>query len=374
MRRSLLCLSLIMVFVSAAAADQVTLKNGDRLSGNIVSGDGKNLLIKTEFAGDVTIQWDAIGGIESTQNLHLTLKDGTKLSGKITTTPDGKFVVAGAAPAPAAPPSRDTIVAVRNDAEQKTFDIDAEKMAHPKFTYFWSGLFDTGLALTRGNSSTASYTLDGKGVRETPRDKLTLYANYIFADNQVTVPATTTANLFQAGIRGDLNVGPRAFVYATADFATNQLQHLSLRQVYGGGAGYHVIKNDNTLFDIFGGFDYDKDEFGSYSYVNTAPPPPIFSVASYTLNSAEAVVGEEFDTKMSKRMTLLERFSFYPNISHTGDYRMQFNASLAVMMKTWLSWQTSFSDQYISYPPPGLKGNDLVLSTGLRVTWGKAKL
>ncbi len=374
MRRSLLCLSLIMIFASVALADQVTLKNGDRLSGNIVSGDGKTLLIKTDFAGDVTIQWDAIVGIESTQSLNLTLKDGTKLSGKITTTSDGKFVVAGATPAPAAPPSKDTIVAVRNDAEQKTFDIDAEKMAHPKFTYFWSGLFDTGLALTRGNSSTASYTLDGKGVRETPRDKLTLYANYIFADNQVTVPATTTANLFQAGIRGDLNVGPRAFVYATADFATNQLQHLVLRQVYGGGAGYHVIKNDNTLFDIFGGFDYDKDEFGSYSYVNPLPPPPTLSVESYTLNSAEAVVGEEFDTKMSKRMTLLERFSFYPNISHTGDYRMQFNASLAVMMKTWLSWQTSFSDQYISYPPPGLKGNDLVLSTGFRVTWGKAKL
>ncbi|MGB2665485.1 MAG: DUF481 domain-containing protein [Candidatus Acidiferrum sp.] len=374
MRRSLLCVLLIMIFASAAAADQVTLKNGDRLSGNIVSGDGKTLLIKTEFAGDVTIQWDAIVGIESTQNLNLTLKDGTKLSGKITTTSDGRFVVAGATPAPAAPPSKDVIVAVRNDAEQKTFDTEAEKMAHPKFTYFWSGLFDTGLALTRGNSSTASYTLDGKGVRETPRDKLTLYANYIFADNQVSVPATTTANLFQAGIRGDLNVGPRAFVYATADFATNQLQHLDLRQVYGGGVGYHVIKNDKTLFDIFGGFDYDKDEFGSYSYVNTAPPPPTFSVAAYTLNSAEAVVGEEFDTQVSKRLTLLERFSFYPNISHTGDYRMQFNASLAVMMKTWLSWQTSFSDQYISYPPPGLKGNDLVLSTGLRVTWGKAKL
>jgi putative salt-induced outer membrane protein len=374
MRRSLLCLLLIMVFASAAAADQVTLKNGDRLSGNIVSGDGKTLSIKTEFAGDVSIQWDAIVGIESTQNLNLTLKDGTKLSGKITTTSDGRFVVAGATPAPAAPPSKDVIVAVRNDAEQKTFDTEAEKMAHPKFTYFWSGLFDTGLALTRGNSSTASYTLDGKGVRETPRDKLTLYANYIFADNQVSVPATTTANLFQAGIRGDLNVGPRAFIYATADFATNQLQHLVLRQVYGGGVGYHVIKNDKTLFDIFGGFDYDKDEFGSYSYVNTAPPPPTLSVAAYTLNSAEAVVGEEFDTHVSKRMTLLERFSFYPNISHTGDYRMQFNASLAVMMKTWLSWQTSFSDQYISYPPPGLKGNDLVLSTGLRVTWGKAKL
>ena len=172
-----------------------------------------------------------------------------------------------------APPSKDTIVAVRNDAAQKTYDIEAEKMAHPKFTYFWSGLFDTGLALTRGNSSTASYTLDGKGVRETPRDKLTLYANYIFADNQVTVPATTTANLFQAGIRGDLNVTSTRLCLRYCDFATNQLQHLSLRQVYGGGAGYHVIKNDNTLFDIFGGFDYDKDEFGSYSYLNTAASP-----------------------------------------------------------------------------------------------------
>ena len=82
------------------------------------------------------------------------------------------------------------------------------------------------------------------------------------------------------------------------------------------------------------------------------------------------MVGEEFDSHLSKRAYLTERFSFFPNLSHTGDYRMQFNAALAVTMKTWLSWQTSFQDQYISYPPPGLKGNDIVLSTGIRVTWG----
>jgi O-antigen ligase len=34
--------------------------------------------------------------------------------------------------------------------EQKSFDTEAEKMAHPKFNYFWSGLLDTGLALTSG--------------------------------------------------------------------------------------------------------------------------------------------------------------------------------------------------------------------------------
>jgi putative salt-induced outer membrane protein len=374
MRRSLLCLLLLGMFVPAAVADQVALKNGDRLSGTIVSGDGKTLVIKTEFAGDVTIQWDAIVGIESTQNLNLTLKDGTKLSGKITTV-DGKFVVAGAAtPTPAAPATKDAIVAVRDDATQKAYDIDTEKMAHPRFTYFWSGLFDTGLALTRGNSQTASFTFNAKAVRETPRDKLTVYSNYIFANNDTTPPSSTTANQFQAGARGDLNLGPRMFVFAFTDFATNEIQHLDLRQTYGGGAGYHVIKTDRTVFDIFAGIDYDRDEFGLYSYTNPAPPPATLTVLASDMNSAEAVVGEEFDAHLSKRSMLTERFSFFPNLSHTGEYRMQFDTSLAVQMKTWLSWQTTFSDRYISYPPPGLKGNDLVLSTGLRVTWGKTKL
>src|SRR5208283_1116610 len=154
MRRSFLCVILLLVSAAVAGADQVTLKNGDRFTGTIVSGDGKALLLKTEFAGDVTIQWDAITAIESGQNLNLTLKDGKRLAGKVTTE-DGKFVVAGAAaPEGAANATKDVIVAVRNDAEQKAFDEQAEKMAHPKFTYFWGGLFDIGLALTQGNSST----------------------------------------------------------------------------------------------------------------------------------------------------------------------------------------------------------------------------
>jgi len=374
MRRSFLCALILVLMASAALADQVTLKNGDRFSGDIVTGDGKTLLLKTEFAGEITIQWDAIVGIESTQNLNLTLKDGTKLSGKITTV-DGKFVVAGAAPpSNAAPPTKDAIAAVRDDADQKAFDIAAERMAHPKFTYFWGGLFDTGLALTRGNSSTASFTFNARAIRETPRNKLTVYSSYIFANNDTTPPSSTTANQFQAGIRGDLNITPRVFVFAFADFETNELQHLSLRQVYGGGFGYHVIKTTRTLFDVFGGLSYDRDSFGTYSYANPAPPPPLLTVLAYSQNSAEAVVGEEFDSHLSKRTMLNERFSFFPNLSHTGEYRFQFDTTIAMQMKAWLSWQTSFSDRYISYPPPGLKGNDLVLSTGLRVSWGKAKL
>jgi len=372
MRRSLLCVLLWVLAASAAAADQVTLKNGDRLTGTIVSGDGKTLLLKSEYAGDVTIKWDAITAIESSQNLNLTLKDGKRLSGKVSTN-DGTLEVAPGAAAPAAAGSapKDTIVAVRNDAEQKSFDEQAEKMAHAKFYYFWNGMFDTGLALTRGNSETASYTFNANAVRQTPRDKLTLFGSYIFASDDTTPPARTTANEITSGIRGDLNIGTHLFVFALANFATNELQHLDLRQVYGGGFGYHVLKTNRNTFDLFGGITYDKDEFGAYSLTNPTPPPATTPVAASVQNSGEAVIGEEYDAKFSKKGTFTERFSMFPNLSHPGEYRFQFNGSLATQVKNWLSWHISFSDTYISYPPPGLKGNDNVLSTGLRATWGK---
>jgi putative salt-induced outer membrane protein YdiY len=372
MRRGLLSFLLLMLVTSTAHADQVTLKNGDRFSGSIVNGDGKTLLIKTEFAGDVTIQWDAITAIESSQDVYLTLKDGTKLAGKITTV-DGKFVVAtpaAGATAAVQPATKDTVVAVRDDAEQKAYDIAADRMAHPKFTYFWSGIFDTGLALTRGNSSTTTFTLASKAVRETPRDKLTLYGNYVYGSDSSTPPSRTTANALNAGVRGDYNLTPRIFVFAIADYQTNELQHLDLRQTYGGGLGYHVIKTTSTLFDVFGGLTYERDTFGAYTLLDI---PPVF-IPSSTTNTLAAVVGEEFDTQINKRTKFAERLSLYPNITNAGDFRSQFDTSLVTQLKAWLSWQITFSDSYINFPPPGLKSNDLLLSTGLRVTWGKAKL
>jgi hypothetical protein len=47
-------------FGLSARADQVVLKNGDRLTGTIIKSDTKTLLIKTELAGDVNVQWDGI--------------------------------------------------------------------------------------------------------------------------------------------------------------------------------------------------------------------------------------------------------------------------------------------------------------------------
>jgi hypothetical protein len=62
--------------------------------------------------------------------------------------------------------------------------------------------------------------------------------------------------------------------------------------------------------------------------------------------------------------------TFAPNLTSTGDFRSTLSLGLVTRLTKLLSWQTAFNDYYLSNPVPGKKTNDLLLSTGLRLTVG----
>ncbi|HUL16399.1 MAG TPA: DUF481 domain-containing protein [Terriglobales bacterium] len=353
----------LLSLAACAQADEVTLKNGDRLTGMIVRTDekGQTLLIKTDLEADVTVKWEGIASIVSTQPLHLTLKDGETIVGTVATT-DGKFNVTtkntGEVTA-----AKDAVVAVRNDAEQKAYDDQIQRLENPKLSDFWSGVVDTGLSLTRGNSATLTYNLAAKAARVTKRDKISVYTTAIYATDDTTPPSHTTAHAIRGGIRGDLNVSDKAFVFALTDFEYDEFQNLNLRNTIGGGFGYYLIKNKKTQFNVYGGGTFMQEYFS----VPLDPTDP----TSTSRKSGEALGGEELATSLGPRLTWDERFSFYPNLSNTGQYRYNFDTTAATKIKSWLSWQTTFGDHYISNPAPGKKSNDVLLSTGLRLSFGK---
>jgi hypothetical protein len=104
--------------------------------------------------------------------------------------------------------------------------------------------------------------------------------------------------------------------------------------------------------------------------VNPAPPPPTI-LGSLQHKNAEVVVAEELNTKLSNKTTLFERsFALYPSLSSGDNFRSQFDISASTKLKNWLGWQITYSDRYITNPPVGLKGNDQLLSTGVRLTFG----
>ena len=364
MLRSLFVGVFLCVCTAGTLADQITLKNGDRLTGTIVRSDAKTLLLKTDFAGDVTLQWDAVTAIVSTQALHLGLKDGQTIVGTVATN-DSKFEVATKETGPVTA-TKDAVVSVRNDAEQKAFDDQIERLRHPHLTDFWSGILDTGLSLTRGNSESLTFSLSGKAARVTDRDKISVYTTSIFTNSTVNGVTSTTAHAIRGGVRGDLNVSDKLFVFGFTDFEYDQFQDLDLRNVVGGGLGYHVIKTKNTTLDAFAGGDFDQDFFGAIAATATAPAIP-----AVTRKNGEVDLGETFNAKINNRTTFSEQFSLFPNVSTTGSYRFQFDATAATKLKNWLSWQVTYSDRYLSDPLAGFKKNDLILSTGVRLTFGK---
>src|ERR1700722_12875621 len=180
-------------------ADQISLKNGDRLTGAIVKSDAKTLVLKTEAAGDVTLQWSAIDTITSTQPLHVGLVGGQMVVGPVVTK-DGQIQVttqtAGVVTA-----SKDSVQVIRSDSDQAAYDSAMERLQHPHLGDFWSGTLDTGLSLTRGNSATLSYTLAGRAVRQTERDKITVYTAAVYGKNNKTSPSQVIAHQITGGVR-----------------------------------------------------------------------------------------------------------------------------------------------------------------------------
>ena len=159
MKRSVIPASILLCLAGSAGclfADQVSLKNGDRLTGSIVTSDAKTLTLKSEYAGTVEIKWDAIQEISSTQALYLGSKNGQVIVGPVTTR-DGKFEVAtkesGAVILP-----KEVVVSVRNQDEEAAYEAGIERLRHPGLADLWTGNLDSGLALVRPTPRTPHST------------------------------------------------------------------------------------------------------------------------------------------------------------------------------------------------------------------------
>jgi putative salt-induced outer membrane protein YdiY len=328
-------------------ADQIILSNGDRLTGTITKSDAKNLVIKTEFAGEVTVQWPAVQQIDSTQALHVGLKDGSTVVGPVKTS-DGNFEVEPADKAPVAVP-KDAVTFVRNDAEQAAYD----KSLHPGLLQGWAGGANVSFALTGGNSETKNLALAFTADRKTTKDHLGLYANSVFATNDApgAVPPTT-ANAVQGGLRYDRNIKPRLFGFVGSDFQTDALQDLDLRSVFSGGLGFHAINTDRTTLDLLGGGNYTRENYSTLSR-----------------DLAAITAGEEFLRKVGAATVITEKLYAYPDLNEAGQYRATFNFGTVTKLNKWLGWQNAFGDIYVTNPPTGKKTNDVLLTTGLNISF-----
>jgi hypothetical protein len=351
---------LMLLTASLAWADQITLKNGDRITGAIVKKDGANLVMKSAAVGPITIPWDQIDSITSDTLLNV-VTGGKTVQSVLTSAGGGRVLVSGS------PVALADITTIRDAAEQKGFD----RLEHPGWGELWAGTAGLNLAGTTGNSETKSFVVNMNAARATRTDKTSIYFTAIKSSATITDStgkgvSTDTAQAVRGGVGYSRNLNPKMFVNVFNDWEYDKFQDLDLRFVFGGGVGYHAWKNSKGFLDLVGGIDYAHSKYGAIP--NTDPK---LAIAERTTSNAELYYGDDFGYKLNPRTSFTQSWRMFHNFTDFAAYRLNFDAGANTQITKWLSWNIGVSDRYLAQPVPGRKNNDFIYSTGIGVSFAR---
>ena len=343
----------VAIASTVALADQVVMKNGDRVTGSIVKKDAATLTIKTVHFGTVTLPWDQVDSVKADARLTVVLPNDKSVEGTISSSGD-KIVVTEKGTTETVAPA--DIVALRNADEQKAY----LRLLKPGWLDLWLITGNIGIAGTSGNATTRTFTTPVNLVRATRNDKTTMYFNFIKSSASINGVSADTAQAVRGGWSYSRNLRPKIFATAFNDYEYDRFQNLDLRAVFGGGLGWHAWKNEKGFLDVVGGGDFNHESFGQSG-----------TAAAFTRNTAEIYWGDDAGYKLSKRFAITQSFRMFNNLSDTGNYRMNFDTGLTASISKYFTWNAALSDRYITNPASGRKNNDFLYSTGFGFTFAK---
>ena len=174
-----------------------------------------------------------------------------------------------------------------------------------------------------------------------------------------TTGVSTSANTLSSDFRQDFffSHNRHNFMFVEAQLDHIEPQNLQLRQTYGGGYGRDVIQTAKVTLSLRAGTTFVREHF-------------LPSAASQTggillRNSAEALVAEKFSLSIFKHFDFNHELDVYPSLTSTGNYRFDTVTTISTPLSRRLSFQTGFTDHYLSAPLPGTAKNDLIFSMGV---------
>ena len=357
----------------AADPDVLVLSNGDTLHGKLINEAAGKVTFHTDALGDLSISWDNIKELHTTQKfavLDKNVKLRTKKSAQ--KVPSGTLDVSGpsiavhteAAPAPVSVPAKNAQYIV----DEPTFD---KQLFHePGFLAAWNGSATAGATLVKATQN--QYTFSGAlGLVRTvptlswlnPRNRTSadFTGSYgkitqpAFVSGGVTVPALVTkTSIYHIDGERDEYLSARLFALAQAAFDHNFAQDLQLHQIYGGGLGWTAMKTNKQELDLKGTIQYEKQKFISgASGTNQNLVGSTFS-ASYLLQA--------------KLLSFTQNLAFIPAYNDPRAYSATETNTVTFPTYKSLGFSVGTIDTYLNNPPvslPPTKRNSLQFTMGL---------
>lgn len=334
--RLLLVLMTLGFCARLAVADQVILKNGDRLTGTITSMAGGNLVMHTAEAGDVTIDSSDIDTFSSNAPVTVKLQDGTEIVGTIS-------------------PVQNGMIKLNRGSATDFLTMNEIKAINPPPPTVWNANVKFGGLLVRGNTDTDSVNFGFDVKRTTEKDVFDFNGTYLYGRTRDRLAGTTatTADSWTLEAKYSYNLNPRTYAFLDVPLLHDRLAEIYLRITPSAGIGYKFF--DQPHFKLAG-------EFGVAGiieqYSNGTPDSDTFSL----------VLAYHLTKDINDKVSVFSDLSYYPGVINVSLFVVDFDAGLKVVLTKHFFAELRGDVDYNNTPAIGALHTDSKISLDLGYT------
>jgi hypothetical protein len=356
--------------------EELTLKNGDRLTGQLMNSTGTEIKFKSDLAGEVTVKWENVKELKSRREFAVVPKD-VKDARNSLLIPQGtikigekSILVSPLAGAPAGevakPGVSKTVSAAAKEIptpqiENVVDDATYQKEIHKRigFKSGWDGHITTGTSMIYSTQNSYLFQVDTALKRSVPTvswldPKLRTTINFTLSAGKTTQPGTETAitNIYHVDAERDEYFSKKGYYLQALSFDHNFSQGLVLQQNYGLGIGSTLFKREDSEFDVTADLHYESQQFNATANVEQLSLHLVGSTLTEKYTRKWGRV--HFDEKLLADIAWNNANAF--SASGTSSVRMDVYKKLAFSVST--------IDNFLNNPQVGYKKNSFQFSTG----------
>jgi len=319
--------------------DVVTLRNGDRLSGDIVSLEFGILTLKTDNMSTLSIEWPAVRSVVSKFEFAVELLDGTKYHGVIATGADGAEL---------------TVQSAEGAARIPMAEVERISRFSPRFWDRINGALSVGFSYSKSSSIQVSSVNFNANYRSTTTD-----ASLAFSSNTTKDSSGTTTN--RELLSGDVMFlqQSRNFWSLLASVERDQSLGIDARVVGGAALGRRFVQAAYTELTGIAGL------VGTEEWIVDNPTPKA---------SVEAVLGGTWQVfRFIAPKTRLDLGLYvFPSLTESGRYRGTGNLNLTHDFPHDVTLGLTGYLSYDNQPPePGAQTSDYGVTLNVGYTFGQ---
>lgn len=218
------------------------LRNGDRVSGEIVRLERGRLLVRTPYAGEVRIDWREVGTLSTDQPIYVTVDEVNRVQATFGQSDAGSATLTGGDWLESGPLPLNRITAMTREPEPPV-----------KVT----GRINVGASATSGNTDTEKLHADAEVIARSVKNRFTIGG----AVNKAEDSGVETESNWIAYLKYDHFISRKWYAYSNADMESDDFKDIKLRTTLGIGAGYQFLETPATNVSVEGGVNYVNTDF-----------------------------------------------------------------------------------------------------------------